>query len=439
MTQINNLNMQSIYSNQRKSTDLIYRKDPKSPNLSLINCAILIINLSLGMEMFFYSEMYQYGYILILALYLISYALSYISFILLSKCWIYGQSFSFMTVWENAIGQNFSWIPDLLIFLCYFHFTVNYYDMAKTLIQEIVYYFDTDSENHLPSILVEPFFVIYIFIAIPSLLICFVKEIHSFLIISWIKILSLLVVITIHIYKFIKTLLEPDFLIQGNFHLTSHCSFQNLCFNFLFAIAICCHQPITEHVVQIMKKPTLGRTTRLYFYPTFLGCIIFLFFTTLTTLISGKVDFELFINCYDSKSKITICSKFFLLFYILTTIYLWQWMEARHFSQVFSGSWEISKWMNIFWIPNFLSCFIIIILNASGPFFPYIALIISDMLGKISASSLCLILGPVFYLRLYGSDKSNKVWIALSLILIIIGFFFIAYAVYGYITDVDQD
>ena len=102
------------------------------------------------------------------------------------------------------------------------------------------------------------------------------------------------------------------------------------------------------------------------------------------------------------------------------TNYFMQWMEARHFSQVFSGSWELSKWMDIFWIPNSLSCFIVIIVNASGNYFPYIGYVIADLLGKIGAISICMILATVFYLKMLFSDKSKKVRIILSFLLIIL-------------------
>ena len=429
MTQINNLNMHTIYSNQRKSTDLIYKKDPKNPNLSLLNCAILILNLNFGMEMFYFDEMYQNGYILTLILFIISYIMSFISFFLLTKCWIYGQSFSFMTIWENVIGPNFHWIPNLLIFLCLFHFTVNYYDIAFSLIREIIAYYD-DSENPLPSILSNQFFIIYIFIAIPSILICFAKEVHNFVIVSWIKIICLAAIFTIHIYKFIQKCFEPSFSVSKNFHVSLIGDFTVFCSNFVYAISITCHQPIIEHIVQVMRKPTLGRTINLYFYPTFIGCIVILIFTTLTTLMTGRVSYVLCFNYYDHDSKLTICAKFFALFYALTTLYFWQWMEARHFSQVFSGSWELSRWMNVFWIPNLLSCFIVIIVNASGSFFPYLAMIISDIIGKTSTTSICLILAPVFFLRMFGSDKTKKLWMIISIFLITLGFFFIAFTIY---------
>lgn len=428
--EINNLNMHTIYTNQRRSTDLIYKKDPKNPNLSLINCAMLILNLNFGMEMFYLDEMYQDGYILMLFLSIIAYLLSFGSFILLTKCWIYGQSFSFMTIWENAIGPSFHWIPDFLIVLCYFQYTSQYYPMALTLIQEIVAYFSTE-QNPLPSILSDQFFIIYIFIAIPSILISFVKEIHSFVIISWIKIICLAIIIGIHIYKFIETLNTPAFSITHNFQVSIFGTFTKFCTSFVYALSITCHQPIIEHIVQVMKKPTLSRTIKIYFYPTFIGFIVFILFTTLTTLMSGRRTYDMFVSYfYDPDDKITICSKFFSLFYALTTLYFWQWMEARHFSQVFSGSWELSHWMNIFWIPNLLSCFIVIIVNASGCFFPYLAIIITDILGKIGTTSICLILAPVFYLRMFGTDKSKKLWIILSLLFIISGFFLIAYTVY---------
>lgn len=312
MTQINNLNMQTIYSNQRKKTDLIYKKDPKNPNLQFLNCAILILNLNIGLELFYLYKIFQNSFILALVFSILAYLISLSSFILLSKCWIYGQSFSYMTIWENTIGTSFSWVPNLLIVLSYFNLTINLYGEMASLLQDIFIYINVKYNNSIPSIISDQFFILYIFIAIPSILISFAKEIHCFVIISWIKFLCFIVVFAIHLYKFIIIVREPTFSVSNNIQISINGDFYRFCSNFVYTISIACFQPIIEHIVQVMKKPTLGRTVNIYFISTLSGFFIMMIFTIIATLLAGKNYGSIsFYTFYEFDSKITICSKAF--------------------------------------------------------------------------------------------------------------------------------
>lgn len=430
MPQINNLNMQTIYSNQRKSTDLIYKKDPKNPNLSLLSCSILLLNSCFGIEQFFFDGMYQNGFILQLFFLLFAFAINIISFILLTKCWIYGQSFSFMTLWENSISSYFSWIPNLCIVLCYYQYTFSYYTNAVIVIQDIVYYF-SDFNDPSPSILANQFFIVYVFIAIPSLFICCAKEVHNFLILSWIKLFCLISIIGIHIYNFVGVIKEPEFSISENLQIPVSGVFDRISSNFIYTVGLCGNQPVVEHIIQVMKKPTLGRISNVYIISTVIGMALILFISILSTLMYGRMTYTVsMFDFYDQSKKSTIAAKILYLGFLLTTLFLWQWIEARHFSQIFSGSWELSKWMNVFWVPNVLSCFIIVIANAAGTFSPYLATIIFDIIGIVSIVSICLILSPIFFIKLFGLDKSKKMWIGVSIFLIILGMFYIVFTIY---------
>lgn len=410
----------TLYANQRKSTNLIYKKDINNPNLSLLNCGILIMNFSLGISMFYFDGIYNKGFIFIIFFLIFGYIINILSFILYIKCCVYELSFSYATLWTNSIGKYFSWLPDFFITFCYFPFTLNYYHEATYLIQEILNYIN--NYIYIPSIFSNILIILYIYLAIPSLLINYAKEINGLVVISWIKLICLILLITIHLYEcFQIKYKEKTFSISNNVQISMKGqSIENI-FGLIFSICFTGQQPIVEHVIQVMKTPTFERTTTVYFNSTLISFLISCFVSILSTLFFGRDTIKnSIIELYDP-SSIAVLAKTIFLLYILMTMFFWEWVEARHFSQIFTGTWELSKWMDCKKIPNFLSCLIIIVLNISGSFFPSLPTKIFKTIGAIGTISVCLTFPSIFFLKYYKLRNARIIWGIVAVVLIIIG------------------
>ena len=87
MKSMNKIHLFNLYAEQRKPTDLIYRKGIKNPNLSLLSCGILILNFGMGLDLFYFDGIFKNGFIFIIILLIFGYILNMLSFILFTKCY----------------------------------------------------------------------------------------------------------------------------------------------------------------------------------------------------------------------------------------------------------------------------------------------------------------------------------------------------------------
>lgn len=427
--------MHSIYSYQRLSTGLIYKKDPKTPNFSFFSSLLIVLCVQIGIRPLFFGGGFRYGFWFILILIFVTFVINTLPFFLLTKCWIYGQSFSYITLWESIIGQYTSWIPELLIVLGFFISTMEYFQYAPLILIDIIYYF-IDSP---PSVVVQESFITYVLVGISSLIICCAREIHFFIFLSYVKFFCMIIITLVHIIKFATVLTDPAFSVKPNYH--THITHWDKIISFVCFMSSYFNNNICiEHIVQVMKMPTYGRTSQLYLVAAVITVFVSVIHGLIGALMFGQESIDTPIYFYfGPRESGIIVTKICEFIYLLISIYLILWIEGRHLCQMFAGSMEFSKWTPFWWIPNIMAGLVVIFLNASTAFMPNEIAKISKILGNIGNFSITFLIPSVFYLKMYGFDRTWIGWSIASVALIIIGSFLLIFSVYDNIKILIKD
>ncbi|OHT03043.1 hypothetical protein TRFO_29660 [Tritrichomonas foetus] len=421
----------------RKYDDLLYKKDPRNPSLSMLHIIVIMLNANFGKEPYFTGFELKYGFVLMILGVIILYLFTLLSYFVFIKCWIYGNNFSYRTIWEYSIGRYLVWLPEVLIFLNYYRWTIDYFNDFYQLFVDVVFYFTLRP----PSFLVSEFFVVYAILSLISFIfIVFASEIHSFLVLSYIGDVSLIVTIILLLVKLIQILTSDT---TFDFTLNSEKKWNNsdLLFSILFyLLGIFSSQPILEHIVQIMKTPTFGRLQKCFIISTFSVFLINIIHTIFGFFFYSNLDFYTdfsfnmdFLFLFDPKDKLVIEIKFFTLINHFCTIVVMLWMESRHLIQIFdSCSWELDAWKSSKWLPHLFSCITVVLLCAATNFANEQMIKVANYSGVVSFLLLVFFLPGIFYMKMFPKERFKDVWWVASMILVLIGFVLGVFCLYGF-------
>ncbi|OHT14168.1 hypothetical protein TRFO_03236 [Tritrichomonas foetus] len=413
----------SFFTFHKRKDSLIYRKDSRNQTFDMFSATVILLGCAYGTDPFFFGGGFDCGFGLMIFLVTFVFALVIFSYFLMMKCWIYGVTFSYRTLWETTISKRLSFLPDLFIFLNYLSWVLYYYDEAYWMFIEIMNYFFPGRPKWVDS----KFFVNYAITALTSLNIIFQKELSGFFYMSIIKIVSITVATEINVLKLVTRLNDQTFSINANI-INRPNNFAKICAFIAYAVGVFGNNALIEHIVQFVSKPTYKRITISYIIAEILSftyimsnsfCSIFMF--------SHSSFYENFLFYYDPNEPGAIVTKICCYIFLLTTIYPFQWLASRHLTQIFSSSWELSNWQEIWFIPQCFACLVTILMSTAWTYMSTYVGLFANFFMMAGYIMLYYILPPIFFLRLFKQETRKMPWTISSLFLLIVGIFLFSY------------
>ncbi|OHT05153.1 hypothetical protein TRFO_27222 [Tritrichomonas foetus] len=430
------IRVNSFYSSRKKQDGLVCEKDPENQRLSAWNCSIILLSCCYGTDPYFLGGGMDCGFGFVLFLLVLVYVLGVLSYFVMMKCWIYGVSYSYKTMWEVSIGHYFSFLPDFCILLQFLCWTMYYFDEAYNMLLDILPYFFDD----VPSWAQSKWFITYGITSVTSLNICFRRELNDFLDISYINIIALVIPTIFNVWKFFEKYAHHEFEILPNI-IWPISNWKKIVAFISYAAGVFTDNILVEHIVMFMNNPTYKRVTQMYQWSMFAG-FAFIMVNALigVFMYSHSTYYVNYLFYYDPREPGIIVAKIACYIYIITTTYLFQWFEARHLAQIFSKTWKLSQWRQIWWIPHVASCLVIILLNAACHYMVSTALLWANLFGMGGFLTLYFVLPPICFLILYRNDKGNSIWVIISIVMLIIGVLSLGYClIMNFITLLARD
>ena len=388
---------------KRKSTDLIYRTNPSNPSLNFFNCLVIMLNVNFGTEPFYIAGALSFGFFFVLVGLGICYVLNLVSYFIYIKCWLYGNTYSFRSIWSYNFNKSLYWIPEIAVFFSFYRLTSLYYDEFYLLLSDIIAFYRADPAD----IFISREFIIYAVLTGPLFfLIFFVKEASDLLFISYIGVATNIFQTILIFIHFIKKVSGDNFDVMSNITLKWNNSLEIFYFLVHFNNVLS-NQPLMEHIVQVMKRPTSGRTNKLYIISSLAGLSVNVIIGIFGALLFGKdgIDKNI-VFFFDVDDPLTIILKIACAINIVATSAAMEWMSARHLVLIFDPhSWELETWKPSYWIPHVISCLLVLALNAASSLGTYSLSDFALYSGLIGFIVMQFILIPSYYLKMYPHKK----------------------------------